>query len=104
MISPKANNREKTERRLFGNRASVVPVLARLRIICGFRWRREGRFAVGRHEELIPHIAFTAGFPQYGWKAGFPSGAFPNCECSPGRVSVADHAPGSKRLTGNEDE
>jgi len=21
----------------------------------------------------------TAGFPQYGWKAGFPSGAFPDC-------------------------
>jgi hypothetical protein len=26
-----------------------------------------------------PSLSFrTAGFPQYGWKAGFPSGAFPD--------------------------
>jgi hypothetical protein len=32
---------------------------------------------------LIPHIAFTAGFPQYGWKAGFPSGGKPAFSAPP---------------------
>ncbi len=63
MISPKANNREKTGRRLFGNRGRpLFPFLPGF----GFffiRCCREGRFVVGRHEEL-------------------------NCECHPGGVSV----------------
>jgi hypothetical protein len=32
----------------------LFPFFARLRIICGSGGAEEGRFAVGRHEELIP--------------------------------------------------
>src|SRR5277367_6818492 len=34
-------------------------------------------YTLSLHDALpIPPIIRTAGFPQYGWKAGFPSGAF----------------------------
>ena len=55
MMSPKESNREKTGRRLFGNRGRpLFPFLPGFGSFLGIRWRREGRFAVGRDEELTP--------------------------------------------------
>ena len=45
MISPKANNREKTGRRLFGNRGRPLFPFSPGFGFFWIRWRREGRFA-----------------------------------------------------------
>src|ERR1700758_1448786 len=59
----------------FGNHINKIPA---------FLSRESGRIEARTGLRMMPtfprsSLSFrTAGFPQYGWKAGFPSGAFPD--------------------------